>query len=65
MNKLGFYIENTLVPGLREAIRDVKPPTILIHAKDRGLCARSASRFRPIHTSWGACSSSSNSKRPG
>lgn len=37
MNKLGFYIENTLVPGLREAIRDVKPPTILIHAKDRGL----------------------------
>ena len=37
MNKLGFYIENTVVPGLREAIRDVKPPTILIHAKDRGL----------------------------
>ena len=37
MNKLGFYIENTVVPGLREEIRDVKPPTILIHAKDRGL----------------------------
>ena len=37
MNKLGFYIENTIIPGLREAISDVKPPTILIHAKDRGL----------------------------
>ncbi len=37
MNKLGFYIENTLVPGLRDAIREVKPPAILIHAQDRGL----------------------------
>ncbi len=37
MNKLGFYIENTTVPFLREALREVKPPTILIHAGDRGL----------------------------
>ncbi len=37
MNKLGFYIENTTVPFLREALREVKPPTILVHAGDRGL----------------------------
>lgn len=37
MNRLGFYIENTVTPFLREAIREVKPPTILIHAQDRGL----------------------------
>ena len=37
MNRLGFYIENTTVQFLRDAIREVKPPTILIHAQDRGL----------------------------
>jgi len=37
MNKLGFYIENTTVPFLRDALRQVKPPVILIHAGDRGL----------------------------
>jgi hypothetical protein len=37
MNKLGFYIENTTVSFLRDALREVKPPTILIHAGDRGL----------------------------
>ncbi|MDH7487848.1 MAG: hypothetical protein QHJ81_16435, partial [Anaerolineae bacterium] len=37
MNKLGFYIENTTVPFLRDALRQAKPPTILIHAGDRGL----------------------------
>jgi hypothetical protein len=37
MNKLGFYIENSTVPFLREALREVRPPTILIHAGDRGL----------------------------
>ncbi len=37
MNKLGFYLENTTVRWLREALRQVKPPVILIHAQDRGL----------------------------
>ncbi len=37
MNKLGYYIENTTVPFLRDALRQVKPPVILIHAQDRGL----------------------------
>lgn len=37
MNKLGFYIENSTVVGLREAIQRVRPPVILIHAGDRGL----------------------------
>lgn len=37
MNKLGFYIEVTTVPFLRDALRQVKPPTILLHAGDRGL----------------------------
>ena len=37
MNRLGFYIENTVTQFLRDAIREVKPPTILIHAQDRGL----------------------------
>ncbi len=37
MNKLGFYIENTTIHFLRSALRKVKPPTILIHAQDRGL----------------------------
>lgn len=37
MNKLGFYIENSTVPGLRDALRQVKPPTILFHAGDRTL----------------------------
>ncbi len=37
MNKLGFYIENTTVPFLRDAMRQVRPPVLLIHAGDRGL----------------------------
>ncbi len=37
MNKLGYYIENTTVPFLRDALRQVKPPVLLIHAQDRGL----------------------------
>ena len=37
MNKLGFYVENTTVQYLRDALRKVLPPTVLIHAVDRGL----------------------------
>ena len=37
MNKLGFYVENTTVPFLRDAFARVKPPVLLIHAGDRGL----------------------------
>ncbi len=37
MNKLGFYLENTTVRFLRDALREVKPPVILVHAGDRGL----------------------------
>lgn len=37
MNKLGFYIENTTVQFLRDALTKVQPPVILIHAGDRGL----------------------------
>lgn len=37
MNKLGFYVENTTVAFLRDALREVKPPAILVHAGDRGL----------------------------
>jgi hypothetical protein len=37
MNKLGFYVENTTVPFLRDAFVKVKPPVLLIHAQDRGL----------------------------
>ncbi len=37
MNKLGFYVENTTVPFLRDALRKVKPPVLLVHAQDRGL----------------------------
>lgn len=37
MNKLGFYVENTTVPFLRDALRQVQPPTMLLHAGDRGL----------------------------
>ncbi len=37
MNRLGFYLENTTVRWLREALGQVKPPVILIHAQDRGL----------------------------
>jgi hypothetical protein len=47
MNKLGFYIENTIVPGLRDAIREVKPPTMLIHAKDRGLLREIRGQLSP------------------
>jgi len=37
-NKLGFYLQVTTgIPGLAEAIRTVKPPTLLTHANDRGL----------------------------
>ena len=50
MNKLGFYIENTIVPGLREAIREVKPPVMLIHAKDRGLLREIRSSLSPNST---------------
>ncbi len=37
MNKLGFYVENTTVPFLRDAFVKVKPPVLLVHAQDRGL----------------------------
>ncbi len=37
MNKLGFYVENTTVQYLRDALRKVLPPVMLIHAGDRGL----------------------------
>ena len=37
MNKLGFYVENTTVPFLREAFAKVRPPVLLIHLGDRGL----------------------------
>jgi hypothetical protein len=37
MNKLGFYLEVTNTPGLADAIREVKPPTLLTHANDKGL----------------------------
>ena len=37
MNKLGFYIENSTVPFIRDALASVKPPVILFHAGDRGL----------------------------
>lgn len=37
MNKLGFYVENTTVPFLRDAFSKVKPPVLLVHAQDRGL----------------------------
>ena len=37
MNKLGFYVENSTVPYLRDALRKVLPPAMLIHVGDRGL----------------------------
>jgi hypothetical protein len=38
MNKLGFYLEKTNdIPGLVEAIREVKPPALLTHVNDRGI----------------------------
>jgi hypothetical protein len=37
MNKLGFYVENTTVPYLRDAFTKALPPVLLIHAGDRGL----------------------------
>ncbi len=37
MNKLGFYVENTTVQYLRDALRNVLPPAMLIHVGDRGL----------------------------
>lgn len=38
MNKLGFYVEVTGgIPGLVEAIREIKPPALLTHANDRGI----------------------------
>ncbi|MFZ2615780.1 MAG: hypothetical protein WA077_07320, partial [Anaerolineae bacterium] len=36
MNKLGFYIQVSTGPWIREALAEVKPPTILWHAGDRG-----------------------------
>lgn len=47
MNRLGFYIENTTTQFLRDAIREVKPPTILIHAQDRGLLREIRSTLSP------------------
>lgn len=37
MNKLGFYVEKTTDPLLRDALQKVKPPVVVIHAQDRGL----------------------------
>ena len=37
MNKLGFYVEKSTVEFLRDALSQVKPPTILWHVGDRGL----------------------------
>lgn len=36
-NKLGFYIDNPDLPGLREAIRSVHPPVIVMKSPDRAL----------------------------
>ena len=47
MNKLGFYIENSTIPSLRDALQQVKPPTVLIHAGDRGLLRDIRSRLTP------------------
>lgn len=47
MNKLGYYIENTTVPFLRDALRQVKPPVMLIHAQDRGLLREIRSQLSP------------------
>lgn len=37
MNKLGFYVENSTVQYMHDALRQVQPPTMLMHAGDRGL----------------------------
>ncbi len=47
MNKLGFYIENTTVPFMRDALVKVKPPVLLIHAGDRGLLREIRSGLSP------------------
>ncbi len=47
MNKLGFYVENTTVPFLRDALRQVKPPVMLIHAGDRTLLQQIRSELSP------------------
>lgn len=47
MNKLGFYIENSTVPFMREALASVKPPVILFHAGDRGLLREIRSGLSP------------------
>jgi len=47
MNRLGFYIENTTVRWMREALKQVKPPVILIHAQDRGLLREIRSSLSP------------------
>lgn len=47
MHKLGFYIENSTVQFLREALCQAKPPTILIHAGDRGLLRDIRREFSP------------------
>ncbi len=36
VHKLGFYLHVTTTPGLLEAVRDCRPPTILTHANDWG-----------------------------
>ncbi len=47
MNKLGFYVENTTVPFLRDALRQVKPPVMLVHAGDRTLLQQIRSELSP------------------
>jgi hypothetical protein len=47
MNKLGFYIENSTVEYLRDALDKVRPPVILMHAGDRGLMQEIRSRYAP------------------
>ena len=37
MNKLGFYVHVSTIPGLVEAIQAVQPPVLLCHADNRGL----------------------------
>ena len=36
MNKLGFYIQRPDVEGLFDAMRDVRPPVMVVHAVNRG-----------------------------
>ncbi len=47
MNKLGFYVENTTVPFMRDAFVKVKPPVLLVHAQDRGLLREIRNNLSP------------------